>query len=68
MKFVDEIVEEVRAAREAYAAQFDYDLRRIFEDLEEKEKRLRQEPPTRRDLSAGALCGTEGQHCPRSSI
>jgi hypothetical protein len=29
----DEIVEEVRAAKEAYAAQFDYDLDRIFQDL-----------------------------------
>jgi hypothetical protein len=33
----DEIVEEVRAAREAYAARFDFDLRRIFEDLRRKE-------------------------------
>jgi hypothetical protein len=33
----DEIVEEVRAAREAYAAQFDYDLKRMFEDLKRRE-------------------------------
>ncbi|HXM42906.1 MAG TPA: hypothetical protein VN924_16755 [Bryobacteraceae bacterium] len=33
MMWKDEIVEEVRAARDAYAAQFDYDLARIFEDL-----------------------------------
>lgn len=39
----DEIVEEVRAAREAYAAQFDYDLKRMFEDLKKKE----QEHPER---------------------
>lgn len=37
MKWKDEIVEEVRTAREAYAAQFDYDLKRIFEDLKTKE-------------------------------
>lgn len=37
MKWEDEIVEEVRAAREAYAARFDYDLKRIFEDLKKKE-------------------------------
>jgi hypothetical protein len=33
----DEIVEEVRAARDAYAAQFDYDIRRMFDDLKRKE-------------------------------
>jgi len=37
MEWKDEIVEEVRAIREAYAAQFDYDLKRIFEDLKKKE-------------------------------
>ena len=34
----DEIVEEVRTAREAYAAQFDYDLERMFQDLKRKEE------------------------------
>jgi hypothetical protein len=38
MKWKDEIVEEVRTAREAYAAQFDYDLERMFEDLKKKEE------------------------------
>ena len=38
MKRTDEIVEEVRQARDAYAAQFDYDLKRMFEDLKKKEK------------------------------
>jgi hypothetical protein len=38
MKWRDEIVEEVRIAREAYAAQFDYDLDRMFEDLKRKEE------------------------------
>jgi len=40
----DEIVEEVRRVREAYAAQFDYDLKRMFEDLKKKEA---QEDPAR---------------------
>ncbi len=39
MKRKDEIVEEVRATREAYAAQFDYELKRMFEDLKAKEVR-----------------------------
>ena len=34
----DEIVEEVRAAREAYAARFDYDVRKIYEDAKAREK------------------------------
>ncbi len=29
----DEIVEEVRAVREAYAARFNYDLAEMFKDL-----------------------------------
>ena len=33
----DEIVEEVRAAREAYAAQFDFDLWKMADDLKKKE-------------------------------
>lgn len=45
MKWKDEIVEEVRASREAYAAQFDYDLARMFEDLRTKEE---QNPSTPR--------------------
>ncbi len=35
----DEIVEEIHAWRESYAAQFGYDLDRIFEDLKAKEAR-----------------------------
>ncbi len=38
MKWKDEIVEEVRTAREAYAARFDYDLARMFKDLKNKEQ------------------------------
>jgi hypothetical protein len=33
----DEVIEEVRAAREAHAAKFNYDLRAIFEDLKKSE-------------------------------
>ncbi len=47
MKWKDEIVEEVRKVREAYAAQFDYDLARMFEDLKKKEE---QDPWPRADL------------------
>jgi len=43
----DEIVEEVRKAGDAYAAQFDYDLNRMFEDLKKKEE---QDPAARANL------------------
>lgn len=39
MSWSDPIVDEVRRARDAYAARFNYDLRAIFCDLKEKEKR-----------------------------
>ena len=38
MNLKDEIVEEVRAAREAYAARFNYDLAEMYKDLKAKEK------------------------------
>ena len=38
MNWKDEIVEEVRAARQAYFAQFDYNLERMFEDLKQKQE------------------------------
>src|SRR5271157_2290782 len=47
LKWKDEIVEEVRKAGEAYAARFDYDLARMFEDLKKKEE---QDPRPRADL------------------
>jgi hypothetical protein len=43
----DEIVDEVRAARETYAARFDDDLERIFEDLKKAEN---QSPAAISDL------------------
>ena len=38
MKLKDEIVEEVRAVRGAYAARFNYDLAEMFKDLKAKEQ------------------------------
>lgn len=35
----DPIVEEVRKARQAHAARFDYDLSRIYKDLKDSEQR-----------------------------
>jgi hypothetical protein len=37
MNSKDEIVEEVRVARDAYAARFNYDLAKMFSDLKAKE-------------------------------
>ncbi len=34
----DPIVEEIRKAREAYAARFNYDLEAIFQDLKRQER------------------------------
>ena len=39
MTWSDPIVDEVRQARDAYAARFNYDLRAIYRDLKEQEKR-----------------------------
>lgn len=39
MTWSDPIVDEVRRARDAYAARFNYDLDAIFRDLKEREKR-----------------------------
>lgn len=39
MTWSDPIVDEVRRSRDAYAARFNYDLRAIFRDLKEQEKR-----------------------------
>jgi hypothetical protein len=43
MQYRDEIVEEVRAVREANAARFNYDVRKICKDLQARE----QEHPER---------------------
>lgn len=39
----DEIVEEVRKARDEYAAQFDYDLGAIFKDIKRQEEKSDRE-------------------------
>jgi hypothetical protein len=39
MTWSDPIVGEVRRVRDTYAARFNYDLRAIFRDLKEQEKR-----------------------------
>lgn len=40
----DQIVDEVRAVREAYAKRFDYDIRRIGEDLQKQEEKAAKTP------------------------
>ena len=39
MTWTDPIVDEVRRARDAYAARFNHDLRAIFRDLKQQEMR-----------------------------
>ena len=38
----DEIVEEVRKRREAYAAKFNYDLQAMYEDLKKAERKSKR--------------------------
>jgi hypothetical protein len=53
--WIDPIVEEIHRIREEYAAQFDYDLERIYQDLKEQEARSGREfvsfAPKRRVVS-----------------
>lgn len=64
----DEIVEEVRAVREAHAAKFNFDLRAIFEDLKKSEAahlaagRIFIEPPTLHIPPDSALQRTRFSH------
>lgn len=54
----DPIVEEVRAAREAYGQQFDFDLGAICRDLQERERASGRTPvtlPPRRPQSMPTL-------------
>lgn len=50
----DEIVEEVRKARDEYAAQFNYDLEAIFKDIKQQEEKSDREvvslPPRKPEL------------------
>jgi hypothetical protein len=42
----DEIVEEVRRNREAYAAKFNFDLQAMYEDLKRAERKSRRKKVT----------------------
>lgn len=54
----DEIVEEVRKARDEYAAQFNYDLEAIFKDIKQREERSQHKvvslPPKKSELVESA--------------
>ena len=54
----DPIVEEVRKARQAHAAKFNYDMEAIFDDLKQKEKtcghRIVSRPPRPRLKKTGS--------------
>ncbi len=44
----DPIVEEVRKSRQKHAAKFNYDLRKIFEDLRSRQKETNHEIVSRK--------------------
>lgn len=50
MTYEDEIVKEIRQAREAYAAKFDYDLKRIAEDLKQRQAKSNRKIVNRRAI------------------
>jgi len=54
MTWSDPIVDEVRRARDAYAARFNYDLRAIYHDLKEQEKRSGRKVVSYAESSPGA--------------
>jgi hypothetical protein len=54
MTWSDPIVDEVRRVRDAYAARFNYDLRAIYRDLKEKEKRSGRKIVSYAESSTGA--------------
>jgi hypothetical protein len=47
MNSQDDIVDEVRAVREAYASRFDYDLTVMYKDLKAKEQTRGHDTETR---------------------
>ena len=53
MTWSDPIVDEVRRTRDAYAARFHYDLRAIYRDLKEKEKRSGRQVVSYAETSTG---------------
>ena len=62
----DPIVEEVRAAREAYARRFGFDLRAICLDLQEQERTSGRElvsfPPRRPEPSQAVAAAAGRRH------
>ncbi len=60
----DPVVEEVRAAREAYARRFGYDLRALCRDLREQERTSGREfvslPPRRPEPSRAIVANVDG--------
>ena len=58
MDIHDEIVNEIRANRDRHAAQFNYDLKAIFEDFKKSERghrdRLAKLKPARRKMPVPA--------------
>jgi hypothetical protein len=63
MTWSDPIVDEVRRARDAYAARFHYDLRAIYLDLKEQEKRGGRQLVS----YAGDITGTTPNQTPQQS-
>ncbi len=62
----DEIIEEIRRFRDAYAARFNYDLDAIFRDIKERERQSGREyvsPPPKLTPSAA---GTRSLADPKS--
>ena len=62
MTWSDPIVDEVRRARDAYAARFNYDLRAIYRDLKEQEKRSGRQIVSYAESSAGVEL-KQGETC-----
>ena len=62
MTWADPIVDEVRRARDAYAARFNYDLRAIYRDLKEQEERRahRIDGNAKHSAEANVATGSEG--------
>ena len=54
MTWSDPIVDEVRRARDAYAARFNYDLGAVYRDLKEQENRSGRKVVSYAESSVGA--------------
>lgn len=72
MKWEDEVVEEVRKARDAYAARFNYDVAAMCKDLEAKEQTRRSkiaepEPKDARDARDGRIIDANAKRLNREA-